>query len=299
MSGHHHGSENLDRKFKIGLVLNSTYTVFEFIMGFASGSLALVSDAAHNLTDSLSLVVSFLANKISQRSADEDKTYGYGRASILAALLNAFILFGLAGYIFYEAWERFMNPAPVKGGIVMIVATVGMLMNLGVASLFYKDRHNINTKSAFLSMAYDALASFGALVAGLIILLTGKTIFDPIISVVIGLMLISSAWGVVKEALHLLLDGVPEGMTVKEVKQAISRVPGVSEICDLHVWAISAHESGLSCHAVLSVKDLRSAVATVSKVKNVLKKDFHIEHATIEIQLTPGPHDGERMDEGM
>lgn len=148
-------------------------------------------------------------------------------------------------------------------------------------------------------MAYDALASFGALLAGLIILLTGKTIFDPIISVVIGSMLISSAWGVVKEALHLLLDGVPEGMTVKEVKQAMSRVSGVSEICDLHVWAISAHESGLSCHAVLNVKDLRSAVATVSKIKTMLKKDFHIEHATVEIQLTPGPHDGERMDEGM
>lgn len=149
MSGHHHGSENLDRKFKIGLVLNSTYTVFEFIMGFASGSLALVSDAAHNLTDSLSLVVSFLANKISQRSADEDKTYGYGRASILAALLNAFILFGLAGYIFYEAWERFMNPAPVKGGIVMIVATVGMLMNLGVASLLLQGSSQHKYKECF------------------------------------------------------------------------------------------------------------------------------------------------------
>lgn len=181
----------------------------------------------------------------------------------------------------------------------MIVAGVGMFVNAGVAALFFKNRNDVNTKSAFLSMAFDALASLGALVAGFIILLTGKTIFDPLISVLIGVMLIWSAWGVIKEALHMLLDGVPEGMEIKKVKQAISRVPGVIGVCDLHVWALSAHDSGLSCHAIVDTKSLPSAVEIVSKVKAMLKKDFHIEHATIEIQLTPGPHDGERMDEGM
>lgn len=299
MSGHHHAKENLDNKFKLGLLLNTSYTIFEFIMGFASGSLALVSDAAHNLTDSLSLVVSFLANKISQRSADEEKTYGYGRASILAALLNSILLLGLAGYIFYEAWQRFLNPEPVEGKLVMIVAGVGMFVNAGVAALFFKNRNDVNTKSAFLSMAFDAIASLGALIAGLIILLTGKTFFDPLISVLIGVMLIWSAWGVVKEALHMLLDGVPEGIEIKKVKQMIGDVPGVIGVCDLHVWAISAHDSGLSCHAIVDTKNLPSAVAIVSKIKLMLRDTFHIEHATIEIQLTPGPHDGERMDEGL
>lgn len=298
MSGHHE-VENLDKKFKLGLVLNTSYTIFEFIMGFASGSLALVSDAAHNLTDSLSLVVSFLANKISQRSANEEKTYGYGRASILAALLNALILIVLAGYIFFEAWQRLMHPKPVEGKLVMIVAGVGMFMNAGVAALFFKNRNDINTKSAFLGMAFDALASLGALIAGLIILLTGKTIFDPLISVLIGVMLVWSAWGVAKEALHMLLDGVPEGTDIKEIKRAICRIPGVTDLDDLHVWAISAHDSGLSCHAIMESADLPSVIATVSKIKIMLRDKFHIDHATIEIQLTQGPHDGERMDEGV
>lgn len=299
MSGHHEVKENLDNKFKLGLLLNTSYTIFEFIMGFASGSLALVSDAAHNLTDSLSLVVSFLANKISQRSADEEKTYGYGRASILAALLNSILLLGLAGYIFYEAWQRFLNPEPVQGKLVMIVAVFGIVINASVAALFFKNRSDVNTKSAFLSMAFDALASVGALIAGFIILLTGKTIVDPIISALIGIMLVWSAWGIVKEALHMLLDGVPEGIEIKKVKQAINDISGVTGVCDLHVWALSAHDSGLSCHAIVDTKNLPAAVAIVSKIKVMLRDTFHIEHATIEIQLTPGPHDGERMDEGL
>lgn len=157
-----HNVSNLDTKLKLGLVLNTGFTVFEFIVGTLSGSLALVSDAAHNLTDSLSLVISFFANKIAKRPADLNRTYGYGRATIIGASLNASILLLLAIYIFYEAYQRIRQPEPVEGQLVMIVAFVGIVINSSVAALFLRDRNDLNIRSAFLSMAFDALASVGA-----------------------------------------------------------------------------------------------------------------------------------------
>ena len=159
---------SINRKLQLGVVLNTGFTIFEFIIGFLSGSLALISDASHNLTDSLALVVAFFANKIAERPANLQKTYGYGRASILAALLNALILIALAAYIFYGAYQRFQEPEPVEGGLVMVVAFVGILINAGVAFLFSKDCEDLAIRSAFLSMAMDALASVGALLAGFI-----------------------------------------------------------------------------------------------------------------------------------
>lgn len=299
MSGTHEAPPNLDNKFKIGLVLNTSFTVFEFIMGFASGSLALVSDAAHNLTDSLSLVIAFLATKVSKRSANIDKTYGYGRATILAALINAFILFALAFYIFYEAYKRLQKPEPVEGGIVMAVAFVGIIINGSIAFTFLKNREDLNTRAAFLSMAFDTLASVGAMIAGFIILTTGKTFVDPLISVVIGCMLIFSAWGVVKDGLHVLLDGVPEGVDVQEVKKTILETSGVKGIDDLHIWALSTTSAALSCHLVIKDCSLKESITLTDKVKEMLHERFKIDHATIETELTVGPHDKERTDEGI
>ncbi len=299
MSGSHEPPTNLDNKFKIGLVLNTSFTIFEFIMGFVSGSLALVSDASHNLTDSLSLVIAFLANKVSRRSANIDKTYGYGRVTILAALINALILFALAFYIFYEAYQRILKPEPVEGGIVMIVAFVGTIINGAIAFTFFKNRDELNTRAAFLSMAFDTLASVGALLAGFIIVLTGKTFVDPFISILIGIMLVFSAWGVVKDGLHVLLDGVPEGIDTGKVKQAILNIPNVKDLDDLHIWAISSTSAALSCHLVIKECSLAESLRIKEEVKEMLSRQFHIDHATIEIELIEGPHHNERTDEGM
>lgn len=299
MSGQHETSPNLDNKLKLGLILNSGFTILEFFVGIVSGSLALVSDAAHNLTDSLSLLVSYFATKVAKKQANQDKTYGYGRATVLAAVINSLILLGLAVYIFSEAYKRFLDPQPVESGLVMTVAFVGILINGFVAFLFFKSRGDLNIRSAFLNMALDALASVGALLAGFFIILTSNTLADPIISVIIGLMLLYSGWSVIKTALHLLFEGVPEGTDIPAIKNAVLAVPGVKGIDDLHVWALSTTSAAFSCHLVVEDSSLQESIVLKDKVRLLLTEKFGIEHATIEIELTAGPHDKERTDEGL
>lgn len=298
-NNHSHATTTKDRNLVIGLVLNTGFTIAEFIIGFASGSLALVSDAAHNLTDSLSILITISATKFAKRKATTIKTYGYGRTTVLAAFLNAVILLCLSLYIFYEAFQRIQNPEPVSGGWVMITAFAGLLINGAIALLFYKNKSDLNIRSTFLNMALDALASAGALLAGFIIVLTGKTFIDPLISIFIGLMLLYGGWSVIKDALHILLDGVPEGLSAEKVKSAINEVPGVQGLDDLHIWALSTTTAALSCHLVISDADIGTLMATKERVKHMLQEKFNIEHATLEVELTAGPHHNERIDEGV
>lgn len=285
MSGNQDHS-NIDKNLKIGIVLNTGFTIFEFIVGILSGSLALVSDSGHNLTDSLSLLVSFFARKIARRDADSKQTYGYGRITILAALINALILLLLAIYIFHEAYRRTIEPKTLEGSLIMVVAAVGIVVNLSIALLFRKSRDDLNIKSAFYNMALDALASVGALIAGLLILITKQPVFDSIISIVIGTMLIFSAWRVVKDAFHVLLEGVPEGVNFDKVKEAIiSQNSLIKAVDDLHIWAISSQMSALSCHIVIEECDLDKSMQIVEEIKKILKERFQIEHATIETEL--------------
>jgi cobalt-zinc-cadmium efflux system protein len=299
MSGQHETSPNLDNKLKLGFILNSGFTILEFFVGIVSGSLALVSDAAHNLTDSLSLLVSYFATRVAKRQANQDKTYGYGRATVLAAVINSLILLSLAVYIFSEAYQRFQDPQPVEGGLVMIVAFVGILINGFIAFLFFKSRGDLNIRSAFLNMAMDTLASVGALIAGLAIILTGSTLADPIISIIIGCMLLYSGWSVIKTALHLLFEGVPEGTNIPAIREAVLAVPGVKGMDDLHIWALSTTSAAFSCHLVVDDCSLQESVLLKNNVKRLLSEKFSIEHATVEIELTAGPHDNERTDEGV
>lgn len=280
-----HSYSNLDNKIKLGLVLNTGFTIFEFALGIMSGSLALVSDAGHNLTDTLSLLIAFFAQKIARREANVDHSYGYGRATILAALLNGVILVLLAFYIFYEAITRIMHPSPVEGGIVAIVAFVGILINGGIALLFRKNQDDLNIKGAYINMFFDALASVGALIAGLIILFTNKTIVDPIISMLIAVLLLRSSWEVIQAAMHVLLEGVPEGVSVSKVEEAIRNSSKVKNVDDLHIWAISSHYAALSCHIVIEDCDLEESTKIVKQIKDMLRDKFHIEHATIETEL--------------
>lgn len=300
MSGTHEAPENLDNKLKWSLVLNTGFTIIEFIIGLLAGSLALMADSAHNLTDSLSLIISIFANKISKRKANLDKTYGYGRAGILAALLNALILFSVAVYIFFEAYQRIKDPPTVEGNLIMIAAGIGFLINGGIAFSFLKDKKDLNIKSTLLNFATDAVAQLGTVIAGFLILTTGNHMIDPLISILIGILLIYSAWEVVKDALDVLLEGVPQGIKVEEVKKTILSIPGVKGLDDLHIWALSSHDAALSCHVIIENKEasLKQCVKLTEEIKQVLANNHHIEHATLETELTEGPHDKERMDEG-
>lgn len=299
MSGSHEAPPNLDNKLKLGFVLNSSFTALEFTIGILSGSLALISDAAHNLTDSLSLLVSYFATKVSKKQANQDKTYGYGRATVLAAVINSLILLALAVYIFSEAYQRLQDPQPVEGGLVMVVAFVGILINGSIAYLFFKSRGDLNIRSAFLNMTLDAVASVGALIAGLVIVLMGNTLADPIISVIIGCMLLYGGLSVIKTALHLLFEGVPEGTDIPAIQRAVLAVPGVKGMDDLHVWALSTTSAAFSCHLVVEDSSLQKSIRLKDKVKRLLSEKFGIEHATVEIELTVGPHHNERTDEGL
>lgn len=285
MSGNHDQPKNLDNKFILGFLLNSGFMIFEFIVGFFIGSLALISDAAHNLTDSTTLVISFLANRIGQRKADQSKTYGYGRATILAAFFNGVVLIAIAGYIFYEAYLRFLHPSAVDGLYVMLVAGFGIVINAAVALLFLGDRDDPNVRSAFLNMAFDAVASVGALIGGLIIVLTHQTWVDPLIGVAIGVMLLYGAFSIVRDAASMLLEGVPKGVDVTQVKAAIASVKGVNDVDDLHIWAISSQQSALSCHIVIDECDLVTSSNLVAHIKKQLKRQFNIQHATIEAEM--------------
>ncbi len=280
-----HTTDKLNKKLKIGLVLNLAFTIFEFIVGFFSGSLALISDAGHNLTDSLSLFISYLGNKIAKRDANEEHTYGYGRATILSALINSLLLLGLAIFIFYEAYRRLNNPEPVNGVFVAGVALVGVVMNFSVAFLF-KNEKDLNIQGAYMNMLFDGLASIGAFIAGILIVITGKTIFDSLISIVIGLLLIKGGWGLVRKTIHILLEGVPEGIDTNKVKESILKNdPLIKDVDDLHIWAISSHSSSLSCHLIIEECDLDKSMQIVENVKKMLKETFDIEHTTIETEL--------------
>jgi len=285
-----HDASNLDKNLKTGLILNSGFTIFEFIVGTLSGSLALISDAGHNLTDSLSILISIFGNRIAQRKANPEHSYGYGRASILTAFVNAFILITLALYIFYEAAHRiYSHPREVQGTTIMIVAAVGIVVNGTIAYILSKNKKDLNVRSTFVNMAMDVVALVGTLIAGFLIVITKQSIIDPIISIFIGIMLIYGAWGVARDAIHIMLEGVPIGIDVKKVKEAIMKTAKVKNVDDMHIWAISSQYAALSCHIVIEDCDLEKSTQLVKQLKTELRERFNIEHATIETELVECP----------
>jgi cobalt-zinc-cadmium efflux system protein len=279
----------INKKLKIGMVLNAGFAFLEITVGIAAGSLALISDASHNLTDSLSLLVAWAGQKISKKPATQGHTFGYGKATILTALTNSIILIAIAGYIFYEAYQKIVHPSPVKGGLIMIVAGVGIIVNTTVALMFLKHRDNLNMRGAFLNMAFDALASVGAVLAGLIIYLTGKTIADPIVGIVIGLLLIYGSVKIINDAVHILLEGVPKNIDVQEVEKIILNTFGVKSVHDLHLWSIASQKLALNCHIIPEHFDLQNNVEIIKQIKQNLRTKLEFSHITIEAELEPCP----------
>ena len=282
MSGKHDHDE---APFGLGLILNSTFTVFEFIMGILTGSLALIADATHNLTDSLTLVISYVAQRIGKKLPNKAKTYGYGRATIVAALLNAGILVAVAAFIAYESIQRFSEPHEVSGGVVAGVASVGILINGYIAWKFSKRKNDLNARSAYTNMFYDTLSSVGALIAGLVMLVTGWSGLDAVIGLLIAGMLLFATFKIIAEALHVLLEGVPPGTDLVAIQNELCKVRQVKDVDDLHVWAISSEYIALSCHLIIKDDDLKDSRHIVEEAKKMLTEQFSIGHSTIEIEL--------------
>lgn len=282
---HTHENKNNDGSIKFGLVLNSAFTVVEFIFGILTGSLALIADAAHNLTDTFTLTVSFVANRLARREANDSKTFGYGRATILAALLNASVMLAVAGFIVFEAIQRLNHPQAVEGGVVAVVALVGIAVNGSIAYVLSKNRKDLNMRSAFIDMSFDALSSLGAVVAGLLIMITGINGIDSIVGLLIATLLVYNTFKILSEAVQILLEGTPKDTDIAAITKAIADTEKVLQVDDMHVWAIRSGYNALSCHIVIDEKDLPKSRDIVEQVKANLTNSYGIQHATIEVEL--------------
>lgn len=287
MSDHHHhhiGPANFNNAFAIGIALNVGFVVVEAIYGWRVGSLALLADAGHNLSDVAGLLLAWVAALAGGRQPDPRHTYGWQRASILAAFANAVLLLVAMGSLLWEAGHRLQMPAPTDGLTIMVVAAIGVLINGATAALFMSgSKSDMNIRGAYLHMAADALVSLGVVAAGAIYLWTGWTWLDPVTSMIIAIVIIAGTWSLFRQSLHLLFDGVPEDVELAKVDTMLRGLPGVEDVHDLHVWAMSTTDSALTAHLVMP--DGHPGDAFLERVAMELHNQFHITHPTIQIEL--------------
>ena len=287
-AGHHHHVpeiKSLNKAFIIGIILNLTYVLIQVIIGLNINSLSLLSDAGHNFLDVAGLALAMLAFKLTKSKSTETYTYGYRKASILVSLFNAVVLLISIGAIAYEATLRFKYPQPVPGKTVAIIAAIGIVINGVSAFMFFKDKDSdINVKSAFLHLMSDALVSLGLVVGGIIIYFTKLYWIDPLLSIIICLVIITSTWKLLKDSLKLSLDGVPDNVDINKIKETAMKTKGVLDLHHLHIWAISTTRNALTAHIVLNGQ---ITLQETRKIKDKLKHDFehlNIHHATLETE---------------
>ena len=279
---HEHRITSLNRAFLVGIVLNVGFVVVEFAVGLFYGSMGLLSDAGHNLSDVAGLLLAMLAFRLAQARATPKYTYGYKKSTVLISLLNSVILLIAVGVIVAESIGRMLHPEPVVGGAIAWTAGVGVAINGFTAWLFMKDKdRDLNVKGAYLHMAADALVSVGVLVSGLVISWTGWTVVDPIVGLAVAGVIVASVWSLTRDSLRLSLDGVPGGIDIAEIERKMETVPGVRAVHHIHVWAISTTENALTAHVVLD------SLSRMEEVKHALKELLgrsEIPHATLEFE---------------
>ncbi len=278
-------TRSIQHRFILALALTGLILLAEVVGGILTGSLALLSDAAHIGLDVLALALSYGALRLAVRPADARHTYGFHRFQVIAALVNGATLLLIAFCIFREAWERLNAPAPVLAGPMLIVATVGLVVNLVVAAALHQHDHDdLNVRSAFLHVLGDALSSVGVIVAGIIMLLTGWTLADPLASILIGVIILAGAGRILREAIHILVEGAPAGLDVPEIAQALRADPAISDIHDLHVWTVSPGYVALSAHLVLADVTWAEVQQVQARVRQALADRFGIQHATVQVE---------------
>lgn len=286
---HHHAPVNISRAFGLGIAFNIGFVLVEVFYGLKADSLALLADAGHNLSDVLGLVLAWAGMWMARLQPDERHTYGWQRASILAALINAMLLLVAMGSMAWEAIHRFAHPTPIQGLTVMLVATTGVFVNGITAWLFMKgSESDLNIRGAFLHMAGDALVSLGVVLAGGVYLWTAWTWLDPVISLVIALLVVLGTWSLFSQSLHLAFDGVPHSVRLGDVRSLLAALPGVAEVHDLHVWAMGSAETALTVHLVMPGG--HPGDAFIADVLESLHDEFDIEHATLQIEIGDSEH---------
>ncbi|MGP1352187.1 MAG: cation diffusion facilitator family transporter [Parasphingopyxis sp.] len=291
--GHSHAPADFGRAFAIGITLNTLYIIVEAGYGFAIGSMALLADAGHNLSDVLGLIIAWTGATLAKRPPSKRYTFGFRGSSILAALFNAVLLLIAVGLIALEAIQRIVYPAPVPGGTIIVVAAIGIVINGATALLFARGRKgDINIRGAYLHMAADAAVSAGVVIAGVLILTTGASWIDPVTSLVIGLVILLSTWGLLRDSVKMSLAAVPDHIDSDEVREMLRNMNGVADVHHLHIWNMSTTETALTAHIVMPAGHPGDAFLT--EVQARLADRFHIGHSTIQIERgdSPGDCDG-------
>lgn len=284
--------EGINRALIAGIVLNSAFVIVQAVAGFITGSMALLSDAGHNLSDVASLALALMAFRLARVKPSHSFTYGYKKTTILAALTNAVILFITIGMLGYESVHRLFNPVPIAGGVVAIVAAVGIVVNFGSAFLFFRNReHDLNTKGAYLHLLADGLVSLGVVVAGLVIRYTDWFWLDGAISIAILVVILVSTWSLLISSLRASMDAVPANMDAGDIEKLIQGVTGVQSVHHLHIWAMSTTQNALTAHLVLN--DQLTFTEKMKLVQHIKHELLHsnIHHATIELESADLPCD--------
>lgn len=279
----------MQRILKFSLALTAMYIVATFFFGLKAHSLALISEAGHNVSDFLALSLSFVAVWLQTHPATDQRTFGYQRAGVLAGFVNALSLIVLAVWIAVAAISRFFHPITVQPHLMMIVAAAGVLMNGLIAGLLWKFSGDVNIRSVFLHMLGDTLSTAAVIVGGFAIAITHQQWIDPLLSLIIAAMILASSWSIVRETLHILLEGTPRSVNLAEIRSAIQAVEGVVNVHDLHIWSLTSQSHALASHVQVVEMQLAECEAVLARINHQLKDHFGIQHATIQLEVTDCP----------
>jgi cobalt-zinc-cadmium efflux system protein len=282
--GHHH-HRDVSRKLTIATAANLLVVGAELGVGVWAGSLALIGDALHNLTDAVALLIALFAVRLERRRPTTAKSFGYQRAGILAAFINAAMLLTFTLFVFHEAWERLHEPRNVSTTAMLLMAAVAMLVNGATAlSLHHESREDVNIRGAFVHMVGDAVSSAGIIVAAILIRVTGTPIWDAAVSVLIGLMILWSSYGVLRESVNLLLEGTPSAIDPEAVTQSLGQIDGIYGVHHLHIWALGPSSPALSCHLMVGDVPMKETTRILDDINAMLARDYRIAHTTIQFE---------------
>lgn len=285
--GHQHPADfsQINVSFVIAVSANLAFTIIEAVYGWLTNSVSLLGDAGHNLSDVLGLLLAWGAAYLASRKSSVHFSYGYRKTTILAALTNSMVLVLAAGYIAWESISRFVEPSPVMAGTVIVVAGIGILVNAGTALLFMKgSRNDLNLRGAFLHLAYDAAISAGVLISGVMILYTDALWIDPVVGLLIVVVILMGTWGLLRDSVNLILDAVPAHIDVTEVRDYLAGLTGVTDVHDLHIWAMSTSETCLTAHLVMPDRALWEEQDAYARIRRELESRFHIHHMTLQVE---------------
>ncbi len=280
---HHHATPDYNRAFAVGVILNVGFVIVEAVFGVMSDSLALLTDAGHNLSDVLGLLLAWGAATLAKRRPSPRRTYGFSRATIIASVFSGMLLMGAVGAIGWEAVNRLVEPAQPAGKTIMIVAAIGVVINTVTALFFLSGKdHDLNIRGAFLHMAADAIVSLGVVISGALILFYGMNWIDPVISLVIAAVIFLSTWSLLRDSLNLAVDAVPRNVDPEAVREYLASLPGVRALHDLHIWPMSTTDTALTAHLVMDV--FPDSDHFLSDVAKALETRFSIKHPTIQME---------------